>query len=124
MFKAICPIASQVVVVGQARNFCTMLITLDPDAATGWAAATSLAGRPYADIVRSSEAEAFVAQHVKELNAKLNKWETIKKFTILPRDLTIEDGEMTPSMKVKRRGVETNFAAEIAKMYEGSIAEI
>jgi long-chain acyl-CoA synthetase len=124
MFKAICPIASQVVVVGQARNFCTMLITLDPDAVTGWAAATALAGRPYAEIVRSSEAEAFVAQHVKELNAKLNKWETIKKFTILPRDLTIEDGEMTPSMKVKRRGVETNFAAEIARMYEGSIAEI
>ena len=46
----------------------------------------------------------------KELNTKLNRWETIKKFTILPRDLTIEDGEMTPSLKIKRRGVETNFA--------------
>ena len=45
-----------------------------------------------------------------QLNAQLNRWETIKKFTILPRDLTIEDGEMTPSLKIKRRGVEANFA--------------
>ena len=58
----------------------------------------------------SPEAEAMVAGYVKELNAKLNRWETIKKFTILPRDLTIEDGEITPSLKIKRRGVETNFA--------------
>ena len=62
----------------------------------------------------------MVAGYVKELNAKLNRWETIKKFTILPRDLTIEDGELTPSLKIKRRGVETNFAAEIEKMYAGT----
>ena len=66
----------------------------------------------------------MVAGYVEELNGKLNRWETIKKFTILPRDLTIEDGEMTPSMKIKRRGVEANFASEIDKMYEGTLAEI
>jgi long-chain acyl-CoA synthetase len=66
----------------------------------------------------------MVAGYVKELNAKLNRWETIKKFTVLPRDLTIENGEMTPSLKVKRRGVEDNFRAEIDKMYEGTLAEL
>ncbi|MEV4617139.1 long-chain fatty acid--CoA ligase [Asanoa sp. NPDC049573] len=124
LFKAICPLTSQAIVIGQARNFCTMLITLDPDAVTAWAASGELAGRPYAEIVGSAQANAMVAGYIAELNAKLNRWETIKKFTILPRDLTIEDGEMTPSMKIKRRGVEANFQGEINKMYEGTLAEI
>ncbi|MEV0734056.1 long-chain fatty acid--CoA ligase [Polymorphospora sp. NPDC050346] len=124
MFKAVCPYTSQAVVIGQARNYCTMLITLDPDAISGWAAGGPLAGKSYAEIVASPEAKAMVDGYVKELNAKLNRWETIKKVTILPRDLTIEDGEITPSLKIKRRGVEANFAAEIERMYEGSLAEI
>ncbi|GIF68032.1 AMP-dependent synthetase [Asanoa ishikariensis] len=124
LFKAICPYTSQAIVVGQARNFCTMLITLDPDAIAAWAAGGELAGKPYAEIVASAQAREMVEGHVAELNAKLNRWETIKKFTILSRDLTIEDGEITPSMKVKRRGVEANFQTEINKMYEGTLAEI
>jgi long-chain acyl-CoA synthetase len=124
MFKAVCPYTSQAVVIGQARNFCTMLITLDPDAIAGWAAGVGLAGRSYDEIVGSAEAHAMVATHVEQLNTKLNRWETIKKFAILPRDLTIEHGEITPSMKIKRRGVEANFAGEIDKMYAGTVAEI
>ncbi|HEX2355150.1 MAG TPA: long-chain fatty acid--CoA ligase [Micromonosporaceae bacterium] len=124
IFKALCPYTSQAIVIGQARNYCTMLITLDPDAITAWAAEGPLEGRPYAEIVASQEAETMVEGYVKELNAKLNRWETIKKFTILPRDLTIEDGEMTPSMKIKRGGVEENFAEAIDKMYAGTLAEI
>jgi long-chain acyl-CoA synthetase len=104
MFKAICPYVSQVLVIGQARNYCTMVLTLDPDAIAGWAAGGPL--------------EGFVA----ELNTRLNRWETIKKFTILPRDLSIENGEMTPSLKVKRKVVETTYSADIEKMYEGSLA--
>jgi long-chain acyl-CoA synthetase len=124
MFKALCPYVSQAVVVGQARNFCTMLISLDPDAIAEWAAGGPLAGRPYQEIVTSAAAEAMVAGYVKELNEKLNRWETIKKFTILPRDLTIEDGELTPSMKIKRRVVEDHFGSEIEKMYAGTVAAL
>ncbi|MFI7488243.1 AMP-dependent synthetase/ligase [Micromonospora echinaurantiaca] len=124
MFKATCPYTSQAVVIGQARNYCTMLVTLDPDAIKGWAAGTPLEGRSYAEIVASPEAQAMVEEYVTQLNSKLNRWETIKKVTILPRDLTIEDGEITPSLKIKRRGVETNFATEIEKMYAGTLAEI
>ncbi|KAB1908860.1 long-chain fatty acid--CoA ligase [Micromonospora sp. AMSO31t] len=124
MFKAVCPYTSQAVVIGQARNYCTMLVTLDPDAIQGWAAGTPLEGRDYTAIVTSPEAQAMVEGYVAELNGKLNRWETIKKVTILPRDLTIEDGEVTPSLKIKRRSVETNFADEIDKMYAGSLAEL
>ncbi len=123
-FKAICPYTSQALVIGQARNFCTMLVTLDPEAVTAWAAGGPLAGRTYAEIVASAEAQAMVEGYVEQLNTQLNRWETIKKVTILPRDLTIEDGEITPSMKIKRRSVEANFATEIENMYAGTVAEI
>ncbi len=124
MFKAVCPYTSQAVVVGQARNFVTMLISLDEDAILAWAKGGPLDGKSYAEVVVATETETMVAAYVKELNDKLNRWETIKKFTILPRDLSIEAGEVTPSMKIKRRSVETNFAEQIDKMYAGSLAQI
>jgi len=124
LFKAICPYASQVIVIGQARNFCTMVLTLDPDAIVGWAAGGPLEGKSYQEVAASPEAEQMVADNIKELNGRLNRWESIKKFTILPRDLSVENGELTPSLKVKRRVVETTYAADIEKMYAGSMAEI
>ncbi len=124
LFKSICPYTSQALVIGQARNFCTMLVTLDPDALVGWTAGGPLESRPYAEIVTSPEAQEMVAGYVKELNQRLNRWETVKRFVILPRDLSIEDGELTPSMKVKRRVVEKTFADDIEKMYAGALAEL
>jgi long-chain acyl-CoA synthetase len=124
LFKALCPYTSQALVIGQSRNYCTMLITLDPDAIATWAAEGPLAGRPYQQIVTSTAARDLVAGYVERLNEQLNRWETVKKFVILPRDLSIEDGELTPSMKVKRRVVETSFAADIESMYAGALAEI
>jgi long-chain acyl-CoA synthetase len=124
MFKAICPYTSQAVVVAHGRNFCSMLITLDPEAIAGWAAGGPLEGKPYDEVVSSPEVEAMVDGYVKQLNEKLNRWETVKRFAILPRDLTIEDGEITPSMKVKRHGVEGNFSDTIDKLYAGTVAEV
>jgi long-chain acyl-CoA synthetase len=124
MFKALCPYASQAVVIGKDRNYCTMLVSLDPEAIAGWAAGGPLEGRPYGEIVASEQARALVSGYLDKLNTKLNRWETIKQFTILPRDLSIEGGELTPSLKIKRRVVDTNFAGEIEKMYEGSLAQI
>lgn len=123
-FKAICPYVSHAIVIGQSRNYCTMLITLDPDAIAGWAEGGPLAGKPYEELVTSPQVRELVEGYVDQLNAQLNRWETIKKFTILPRDLTIEDGELTPSLKIKRRGVEANFAKAIDQMYAGAVAEV
>jgi long-chain acyl-CoA synthetase len=123
MFKAICPYVSQAVVVGHSRNFCTMLVTLDPDAVTTWVAGGPLDGRSYPEIAASAEAESMISGYVAELNGKLNRWETVKKFTILPRDLSIEEGEITPSMKIRRAGVEENFRETIDRMYEGAVAQ-
>ena len=124
LFKSLCPYVSQALVVGQSRNYCTMLVTLDPDALAGWAGNGPLAGRPYHEVVTSAAAHDLVAGYLEQLNSQLNRWETVKKFLILPRDLSIENGELTPSMKVKRRVVEKSFAQDIESMYAGSVAEI
>ena len=112
---------SQVVVIGQARNFVTMVVTLDPDAMKVWTAGTPLAGKSYEEVSASPAAHDVLEPFVKELNSRLQRWETVKKYTILPRDFSVEGGELTPSMKVKRRIVETEYSDSIEKMYEGSL---
>jgi long-chain acyl-CoA synthetase len=101
-----------------------MLISLDEEAIGGWANSGPLAGKSYQEILAAPETEKLIADYIEELNGKLNRWETIKKFAILPRDLSIEHGEITPSMKIKRRSVETNFAAQIDQMYAGSLVQM
>ena len=116
-FKAVCPYASQFMVFGNDRNYCVALITLDPDAMVGWAEENGMAGSSYTDVVSSDQVQQMVAGYVDELNARLNRWETIKKWKILDHDLTIESGELTPSMKVKRNVVEENHQQQIAALY-------
>ena len=116
-FKALCPYASQFMVFGNDRNFVVALITLDPDAVTGWAEENGMAGADYTEVVRSEKVKEMIGGYVEQLNAKLNRWETIKKWEILDHDLTIESGELTPSLKVKRNVVETNNSDQIAAFY-------
>ncbi len=115
-FKAICPYASQFVVFGNERNFVVALITLDPDALTDWAKENSVSG-DYAEIVASEACQKMVTGYVEELNGRLNRWETIKKWKLLDHDLSVESGELTPSMKVKRNVVEDNYASVIDGFY-------
>ncbi|WP_051218521.1 AMP-dependent synthetase/ligase [Nocardioides insulae] len=117
-FKAICPFASQFLVFGAERNFVVALVTLDPDAIAGWAEENDLGGKPYAEIVTSPQAHAMVADYVEQLNSQLNRWETVKKWEILDHDLTIESGELTPSLKVKRNVVEQNQKERIDRFYQ------
>jgi long-chain acyl-CoA synthetase len=117
IFKGVCPYASQLIVHGDGRNFVSALITLDPDAMAGWAAENDMAGASYAEIVTSPAALAMVQGYVDELNAKLNHWETIKKFVVLPRDLSVEEGDLTPSMKLKRRVVAEKYKGELDSLY-------
>jgi long-chain acyl-CoA synthetase len=116
-FKGLCPFVSQFLVHGAGHNYATALVTLDPDAITAWAATVGLAGRSYAEIVTSPEARALVQGYVDQLNSRLNRWETIKKFTVLDKDLTIEGGDLTPSMKLRRRAVTQKHLSDIDAMY-------
>jgi long-chain acyl-CoA synthetase len=118
-FKAVCPYASQIVVHGDGRNYVTALITLDADAMTTWAQNNGMAGQRYEQVVTSRQVRAMVGEYVDELNSRLNRWETVKRFEILPTELTVEDGALTPSLKLKRRVVEKRYADVLDGMYAG-----
>ena len=119
IFKGISSLTSQILVHGNERNFCSALITLDPDAVTEWAAANGKAGQSYAEVVSSPEIHAIISGQIDELNQRVNRWETIKKFAILDHDLSVESGELTPSMKVKRAVVEANQKELLDSFYAG-----
>jgi long-chain acyl-CoA synthetase len=115
-FKAVCPYASQFMVFGNERNYCVALVTLDPDAVTDWAKENGVSG-DYTAIVNDPRTVAMVQEYVDQLNNQLNRWETIKKFRLLDHDLTVESGELTPSLKVKRNVVEERNKELIDALY-------
>ncbi|WP_236654386.1 AMP-dependent synthetase/ligase [Streptacidiphilus anmyonensis] len=119
-FKAVCPFVSNILVIGNGRNFCTALITLDEPAIMQWAGTNGQAGRSYAEVCTSAETHTLISGFVDQLNGGLQRWQTIKKFTVLPRDLDVEHGELTPSLKVKRPVVERENAELIEAMYAGA----
>jgi long-chain acyl-CoA synthetase len=104
-------------VFGNERNYVVALVTLDPDSIDEWATENGLGGKSYEEIVAEPKTREMVQGYVDTLNGELNRWETIKKFELLDHDLTVESGELTPSMKVKRNVVEGNYSGEIDKMY-------
>ncbi|MFF7351449.1 AMP-dependent synthetase/ligase [Streptomyces filipinensis] len=119
-FKGVCPYVSNILVHGADRNYCTALIALDEPALLDWAKENGLEGRAYAEIVAAPQTVEMVDGYVRQLNAGLQKWQTIKKFRLLPRDLDVEHGEITPSLKLKRPVVEREYKHLIDEMYAGA----
>ena len=118
MFKALCPYASAIVVHGDGRNYVSALIALDPEAIEKWAELNGAAGSSYEDLSQRDDVRAMLQGYVDEMNGRLPRWETIKKFAVLPEDLTVESGDLTPSLKVKRKVVEKKYAAVLDGFYE------
>ncbi|MEU5279723.1 AMP-dependent synthetase/ligase [Streptomyces asoensis] len=119
-FKAVCPYVSNILVHGADRNFCTALIALDEVSLLDWAKDNGLEGKSYAEVVAAPVTVELVDGYVKQLNEGLQRWQTIKKFRLLPRDLDVEHGEITPSLKLKRPVVEREYKHLIDEMYAGS----
>ncbi len=117
IFKAICPYASHIVVHAEGRKFASALITLDPDTIAEWAEKNGHGADSPADLAGSADVSTLIGGYVDELNARLERWETIKKFVVLPEDLSVEAGELTPSMKVRRKVVEKAHMAELDALY-------
>jgi len=92
------PLISQALVVGDRRPYVAALVTLDED-------------------VPRDDAEAEVQRAVDEVNRDLSRFEQIKRFAILPRDFSADEGEVTPTLKLKRRACQEHFAAEIEGLY-------
>ncbi len=119
-FKGLCPYVGELLVIGEAKPYCVALVSLDSEAITDWAAKHGLAGKSFAELARDEKTRELIGEYIDALNLELNRWEQIKKFAILDRELSVESGDLTPSMKLRRKVVVEKSADDIAKLYEQS----
>jgi long-chain acyl-CoA synthetase len=108
---------AEAVVIGDRRKFLSALITLDEEATANFLREKGVT--PGGQLHETELVRGEIQAAVDEVNSHLAQVESIKKFTILPRPLTIEHGELTPTLKVKRKIVNHNFAEQIEAMYQG-----
>ncbi|RJK97091.1 AMP-dependent synthetase/ligase [Vallicoccus soli] len=111
------PLVSQCVVVGDARPHVAALVTLDAESVAAWLAQQGRPEVPVADLVDDPQVHAEVQAAVDAANRTVSAAEAIRRFRVLPVDLTEADGTLTPSLKVKRAVVHQRFAADIEAMY-------
>ena len=116
-FKAVCPYASEIIVYGEGKPYCVALVSLEADAIGEWAADNGLGGKSFGEIARDEKTREMVDGYVEQLNKHLNRWEQVKKFSIIDRELTVEAGDLTPSLKLKRKSVVDNFHDSIDQLY-------
>ena len=110
------PLVSQCMVIGDGEPFIAVLVTIDPDVLPRWA---NEAGKEaeLAQLIDDSDLRSTIQSAIDEANSAVSRAESIREFRILPEDFTIEGGEMTPTLKVKRKVVAERYAALIQEIY-------
>jgi long-chain acyl-CoA synthetase len=111
------PLVSQCVVIGDRRPYLVALVTLDPDEAKAYAGEHGLPEDPAA-LADDEGIRKAIGEHIEKINEKFARVEQVKKFVILPHDLSQEGGELTPTMKVKRSVVADKYESQIEALYE------
>ena len=104
-------------VVGDNKPFIAALITLDPDSLKTWATNNKKAGATLAELSKDPALIDVIQAAVDEANKVVSRAESIRKFTILPQDFTIADGQLTAKLSVKRHVINQQFAQEIADLF-------
>lgn len=112
------PLISQVVVHGDKRKFVTALITLNPEELPKKATELGLAGKDFSQLTQDPKVKELIKGVIDEFNKKLPSYETIKKFAILDKDFSIEDGELTPTLKVKRKVINERYKSILDGFYD------
>ncbi len=120
-FKGLCPYVSELLVYGEGKPYCVALVSLDSEAITDWAGKHGLGGKSFTEIARDETTQELIAGYIDELNLELNRWEQIKRFTIADRELSVQTGDLTPSMKLRRKVVIEKFADRLSALYESSV---
>jgi long-chain acyl-CoA synthetase len=116
MLKRI-PLVSLPMVYGDKKNYLTALITLDRAETEALAKDRGWQYPTYEDLTRSPEIQALIGKGVDRVNQELARYETIKKFVILPREFTQEDGEITPTLKLKRKPISEKHRSLLDSLY-------
>lgn len=111
------PYLEQIMVVGENRNFVTALIVPNFLNLTEWCTKNAVAAKTPQEMVKNEDVIALFKKLIDEKNKNFGQWETVKKFVLLPNEWGIETGELTPTMKVKRKVVNEKYKEEIEKLY-------
>ena len=111
------PLVSQCVVVGDGKPFIGALITVDADALPGWLHGKGLPAMTVGEAAEHSVVRSHIDNAVARANKAVSRAESIRKYAILPHDFTIENGYLTPSLKVKRASVLADYAEQVESLY-------
>lgn len=112
------PYVSQAVAVGDGRKYCAALLTLDPPLLEKWAAKRSMSHLTYAELTQLPEIRDSISRQVEKANARLERWETVKRFAILDHELTVDNEGVTPNMKIRRSIVAKTYADLVESLYD------
>src|SRR5699024_3834841 len=123
-FKTLCPYVSHLLVHGDRRPYCVALVALDPEAVGAWAVEQGLDSLDHPALTRTPAVRAMLQEAFDELNKDLPRFETIKYFAVLPNELTVEQGEITPSLKMRRRTIEDRYRHLLEEMYQDTVERI
>ncbi|WP_291271262.1 long-chain fatty acid--CoA ligase [Geothrix sp.] len=108
---------SQAVLIGDQRNFITALIVPNFDSLVRWAGYKKITFKSHAELIKNPLVVAKVGSRVERVNEHLSNYERVKKIVLLDQEMTLEGGQLTPSLKVKRRVVNQMYAEQIEGMY-------
>jgi long-chain acyl-CoA synthetase len=111
------PFVQEAVVIGDRRNYCVALFALDPEGLGTWAQQQGVSADPRGEAVRKA-----LQTHVDAVNQTLASFETVKYFRVLPEPMSVDNGVLTASLKVKRKVVDEKYASVIEEMYQGKDA--
>lgn len=111
------PYISNALIHGDRRKYIVSLITLNPDSITQFAKVKGLSFNGIEDLARHSQVRRLINDIVSDVNSKLSNFEMVKQFSILGRDFTVEAGELTPSLKLKRKHCDKKFEDELNRLY-------
>ena len=113
------PLIGQVCVIGDRRPFVSALVVLDPEVAPAWAKQQGIEATGLAELAHDPTVRAEIERDIEEANKRFSNVERVKKFTVLGEEWLPDSEELTPTMKLKRRGVLAKYADEIEAMYSG-----
>ncbi len=111
------PYIDNAALVGDQKPYIVALLSPDAEALAAWAEQHGLGGSTLEELLGEPRVKALFEETVERVNSELGRFEQIKKFRVLPKPLSIDDGDLTPTMKVKRRVVEQKYAHLIEEMY-------
>jgi long-chain acyl-CoA synthetase len=104
---------------GDRRKYIVSLITLNEPQIKDFARSHQITFKSFSDLSQNPKIKDLIRNAVAQTNSQLASYETIKNFAILPQDFTIESGELTPSLKVKRKYCDTKYESQIRSLYGG-----